>query len=49
MSLTTEYLLMLGFFIAFAVKLPVVPCTPGCRMPTPRRRPPVPWTWPVSC
>ena len=25
MSLTTEYILMLGFFIAFAVKLPVVP------------------------
>lgn len=25
MSMTTEYILMLGFFIAFAVKLPVVP------------------------
>jgi NADH-quinone oxidoreductase subunit M len=49
MSLTTEYILMLGFFIAFAVKLPVVPFHSGCLMLTPRRRPPVPWTWPVSC
>jgi hypothetical protein len=40
---------MLGFFIAFAVKLPVVPFHSGCLMLTPRRRPQVPWTWPVSC
>jgi len=33
-------LLMLGFFLAFAVKLPCSPCTAGCRTPT--RRPPRP-------
>ncbi len=35
---------MLGFFIAFAVKMPVVPLMAGCRMRTPRLRPPVPLT-----
>ena len=34
-----ELWIMLGFFVAFAVKLPVVGCTPGCRMLTLRPPP----------
>lgn len=49
MSHGVEYLLMLGFFIAFAVKCRWCRCMAGCQMRTPRRRPPVPSTWPVSC
>lgn len=43
-----EWLLMLGFFVAFAVKMPVVPVHSCCRTPTPRRPPPAPWTSPAS-
>ncbi len=30
-----------AFLIAFAVKVPMFPSTPGCRTPTWKRRPPV--------
>ena len=49
MSHTVEYLLMLGFFIAFAVKCRWCRCTAGCRTRTVRRRPRVPSIWPVFC
>ena len=32
-----QKLLFLGFFIAFAIKAPLVPSTPGCPTPVPRR------------
>lgn len=49
MSHGVEYLLMLGFFIAFAVKCRWFRCTAGCRMRTLRRRPRVPLTSRGSC
>lgn len=39
MSNGVEYLLMLGFFIAFAVKMRWFRCMAGYRMRTPRHRP----------
>lgn len=44
MSNGVEYLLMLGFFIAFSEKCRWFRCMAGCRMRTPRLRPPVPLT-----
>lgn len=49
MSHGVEYLLMLGFFIAFAVKMPVVPLHGWLPDAHSRRRPPVPSTWRGSC
>ena len=49
MSHTVEYLLMLGFFIAFAVKMPVVPLHGWLPDAHSRHRPLVRLTLPVSC
>jgi NADH-quinone oxidoreductase subunit M len=43
----TQTLLFLAFALAFAVKVPCSPSTPGCRTRTPRRRPPAPSSWPA--
>ena len=40
---------MLGFFLAFTVKLPASPFTPGCPMPTPRHPPPAACCWRAFC
>lgn len=49
MSHTVQYLLMLGFFISFAVKMPVVPLHGWLPDAHSRSRPQAPSTWPVSC
>lgn len=49
MSNGVEYLLMLGFFIAFAVKMPVVPLHGWLPDAHSQLRPPVPWTSRGSC
>jgi len=40
LPLNAQVLVFLAFLVAFAVKVPMWPCTPGCRMPT-SRLPPV--------
>ena len=47
MAASTAFILMLGFFAAFAVKLPAGRCTPGCPTRTPTRRPPARCCWPA--
>jgi NADH-quinone oxidoreductase subunit M len=49
MSHGVEYLLMLGFFIAFAVKMPVVPLHGWLPDAHSRHRRRVPLTWRASC
>lgn len=49
MSHGVEYLLMLGFFIAFAVKMPVVPLHGWLPDAHSQRRPQVPLTWRGFC
>jgi NADH-quinone oxidoreductase subunit M len=49
LSGTAQTLIFFAFFAAFAVKVPMSRCTPGCPTFTWKRLPAVPPCWPPSC
>ena len=45
LTMTQQTWIFFAFLIAFAIKVPMGRCIPGCRMPMWRRRPAAPWYW----